>query len=46
MEKKYKLRENPFFDAGVFDETMKLIETYYKLDPTLAMMAKRGSSIT
>jgi len=30
---KYKLRENPFFDLGVFEETMKLIETYYKLDP-------------
>jgi len=33
MEKKYRLRETPYFDEGVFDQTMRLIEIYYKLDP-------------
>ena len=26
------LKESPFFDEGVFEETMHLIETYYRLD--------------
>jgi len=34
MEQRYRIRENTtYFDQGVFDETMKFIETYYKLDP-------------
>ena len=33
MEKKYRLKESPYFDVGVFDQTMRLIETYYRLDP-------------
>lgn len=37
-----KLRESPFFDHDRFQETMKLIESYYKLDPELALLAKRG----
>ena len=44
MEQRYKIRENtPYFDQGVFDETMKFIETYYKLDPQLALLAARGN---
>jgi hypothetical protein len=38
MEKKYRLRETPYFDEGVFDQTMRLIEIYYKLDPQLALL--------
>jgi hypothetical protein len=37
-----KLKESPFFDYDRFNETMKLIESYYKLDPELALLAKRG----
>lgn len=42
MEKRYKLRDSPYFDDGVFVQTMRLIETYYKLDPQLALLAKRS----
>jgi len=42
MEKKYRLRESPYFDDGVFDQTMRLIETYYKLDPQLSLLAQRS----
>lgn len=38
MEKKYRLRETPYFDEVVFDQTMRLIEIYYKLDPQLALL--------
>ena len=38
MEKKYRLRETPYFDESVFDQTMRLIEIYYKLDPQLALL--------
>jgi len=41
MEEAYKIRTSPYFDQGVFDETMKFIETYYKLDPQLALLASR-----
>ena len=43
MDRRYRLRESTFFDAGVFEETMKLIETYYKLDPQLALLTQRSS---
>ena len=36
------LRESPFFDAGVFEETMRLIESYYRLEPSLALVARRS----
>jgi hypothetical protein len=39
----YKIRSSPYFDQGVFDETMKFIETYYKLDPQLALLASRSN---
>lgn len=42
MEKRYRLRESPFFDPAVFEESMKLIETYYKLDPQLALLNQRS----
>ena len=42
MEVKYKIKQSPYFDSGVFDQTMRLIETYYKLDPQLALLAKRS----
>lgn len=41
MDSRYRLRESPFFDASVFEETMKLVESYYKLDPQLAALTKK-----
>lgn len=35
MEQKYKIRQSTYFDQGVYEQTMKFIETYYKLDPQL-----------
>jgi hypothetical protein len=31
----YKLAEEKYFDEVTFKETMKIIESYYKLDPKL-----------
>lgn len=42
IDERYKLRESPFFDHGPFEESMRLIETYYKLDPELALLTKRA----
>jgi hypothetical protein len=41
MDLKYQLRQSPFFDELGFEETMKLVESYYKLDPQLALLTKR-----
>lgn len=43
MDEKFHLKESPYFDHTVFEETMKLVETYYKLDPQLALLTKRTS---
>jgi hypothetical protein len=42
MENQYRLRQSPFFDNAVFEDSMKLIETYYKLDPQLALLTQRS----
>jgi hypothetical protein len=44
MNTKYALRQSTFFDPVVFEETNKLMASYYKLEPQLALLTKRTLS--
>lgn len=36
----YKVKENVHFDKGLFEETMMMIENYYKLEGKLKLITK------
>lgn len=39
---KYKLKQEKYYDAVTFNETLKLMENYYKLDPKLRLLTERN----
>jgi hypothetical protein len=41
----YKIKESKYYDEAIFQETMSLIENYYKLDPKLILLSKRDHKV-
>ena len=39
LMRQHRVRENPYFDQGLYEQTMAVIESYYRLDPKVELLA-------
>jgi len=43
LMQQYKIKVNQYYDQGLYEQTMMIMETYYKLDPKVELLAQRSA---